>query len=237
MLPRRMVAVLLLAPWIAGPVAGQTWESKLELGLALNDGTSDTLDVNVALASIRETDLDRLGLLLRGAYGEADDDETSQKVLGEARYNRDITRLYYWNLLGSIEHDKFRDINIRTQTGPGLGVHVVRNDPTFLDLEAGIVYIHTDFDGSDSEDQIHWRFADVFRTEFSETTSFKQLLEWLPQFDDFGEYLLRFESVLSVAMTEAMSLNLRLVDDYDSDPPEELEKNNLALYATLGWTF
>jgi hypothetical protein len=136
-----------------------------------------------------------------------------------------------------VEHDKFRDINLRTRVGPGLGAHVVRRDPTFLDLEGGLVYIHTDFDEADDEDDMHWRFADVFRTEFSETTSLHQLFEWLPEFDDPGKYLLRFEAVLAVAMTDAMSLNLRVVDDYDSDPPPEVERNNLALYATVGWDF
>ena len=234
---RRMIVLLALGSWVAGPVLAETWESKLELGLSLNDGTSDTLDLHTALTSIRETDYDRLGFLLRGAYGEADGEETTQKVLGEARYNHTFMPPYFWSLLGSVEHDKFRDIDFRSVIGPGIGAHVIRDAPTFLDLEAGIVYVHSDYGDARDEDQIHWRFADAFRTEFNETVSFTQLLEWMPEIDDFGEYLVRFEAAFSVAMSRAMSLNLRLVNDYDSDPPEGIEKNNLALFATVGWTF
>lgn len=234
---RRMIALLALGSWVAGPVLAETWESRLELGMSLNDGTSDTLDLHAALTTIRETGYDRLGFLLRGAYGDADGEATTQKGLAEARYNHTFTPLYFWSLLGSVEHDRFRDIDFRSVIGPGIGVHAIRNAPTFLDLEAGIVYIHSDYSEAKDEDQIHWRFGNAFRTRFNETVSFTQRLEWMPEIDDFGEYLVRFEAALSVAMSQAMSLNLRLVDDYDSDPPEGIQKNNLAVYATLGWTF
>ena len=59
----------------------------------------------------------------------------------------------------------------------------------------------------------------------------------LAQAENLGEYRARLESTLSLALWRSLSLNLPLLDLYDTAPAQGVNRNELQIRSTLGITF
>ena len=55
--------------------------------------------------------------------------------------------------------------------------------------------------------------------------------------DELGEYRLRIESTLRYPVSKRLSLNLDVIDLYDTRPPETVNPNDLQIHSTIGVAF
>ena len=62
----------------------------------------------------------------------------------------------------------------------------------------------------------------------------RYLMEWLPEFSDFSNYLLNAEVGIEADITAGISLRVLAKDSYDSEPAAGREKNDLSVIAGLG---
>ena len=230
------------------------WTTALNAGLTMTDGNSETMAANVGLAT--EGEKDGLGSVIAGAdfnYGEstvsstATDPATGESVVTEteettvenakafANVKKTLSPMMFAYLDGSVLYDDVALIDYRATLGPGLGFYLLKNDKRQLSLEAGPSYVWEKVDGA-SNDYLALRFAERYSCQATKTAKLVQSLEYLPEAEDFDNYLLTAEIGVEAAMNDHLSLRIVLQDKYDSTPAPGAERNDLSLIAGLGFS-
>lgn len=214
-------------------------QTSLNAGLTLTDGNSETMLGNASLVVEGEKEL--LGSVRAGAefnYGEAqtnagekENNISNAKVYANAR--KTLTERAFAYLDAGLFHDDIAAISYRITAGPGGGMYLLKTDRLKLSAEGGPSYLVEKVDGSE-RDHFVLRVADRFEWQLSETAKCWQSAEYLPQVDDFGNYLLNAEVGAEAAMTSRIHLRVVLQDMYNSRPAEGKKKNDLTLIAGVG---
>ena len=227
------------------------WATALNAGLTLTDGNSETLAANVGLKT--EGAQEGLGSVLAGAefnYGESTvrtktvDEaggetvaETDEKTVENAKLFANVKKTLsprtFLSLDGTALYDDVADVDYRATLGPGLGFYAVKNDKRELSLEAGPSYVWEEVGGA-RDDYLALRFAERYVCQALPNAKLVQSLEYLPEAEDFDNYLLVGEIGVEAAMSDRLSLRVVLQSKYDNTPAEGKERNDLSLIAGIG---
>lgn len=223
----------------------------LNAGLTLTDGNSETLAANVGLKT--EGEKEGLGSLLAGAefnYGESaveteTTDEAGAATLAErdektvenakifANVKKTLSPRTFASVDGSALYDDVADVDYRATLGPGLGVYLLKSEKRELTLEAGPAYVWEEVGGA-SDDYLALRFAERYVCQALENAKLVQSLEYLPEAEDFDNYLLVGEVGVEAAMSEHLNLRVVLQDKYDNTPAAGKDRNDISLIAGVG---
>lgn len=212
----------------------------LSFGLTMTDGNSETLGANASLKT--EGEKAGLGSVIAGVegnYGESTVAEVKETTVENAKVfanvKKTLSERTFASLDGSVLYDDVALLDYRAMLGPGLGVYLVKNDKRSLSLEAGPSYVWDKKDGV-SDDYLALRFAERFSCQATKTAKLVQSLEYVPEAEDFDNYLLTGEVGVEASMSERLSLRVVLQDKYDSTPAAGAEYNDLSLIAGIGFT-
>lgn len=230
------------------------FKTSLNAGLTMTDGNSDTLAANLAL--ITEGEKAGLGSVIAGIEGNYGESTLSQSTTDEATGETTVTEesektvenakayanvkktlspMTFASLDGSVLYDDIALIDYRALLTPGLGAYLVKNEKRTLALEAGPSYVWEKVDGL-SDDYLALRVAERYTCQATETAKLVQTFEYVPEIEDFDNYLLTFEIGLEVAINSHLNLRIVLQDTYDNTPAQDTERNDLSLIAGLGFT-
>lgn len=235
----------------AGAEAPAGLATALNAGLTLTDGNSETLAANVGLKT--EGEKEGLGSVLAGAefnYGESTvqtkttdeagvetvaekDEKTVENAKLFANVKKTLSPRTFMSLDGTAAYDDVADIDYRATLGPGLGAYLVKNDRRELTLEAGPAYLWEKVGGA-RDDYLALRFAERYACQALKNAKLVQSLEYLPEAEDFDNYLLVGEIGVEAAMSDRLSLRVVLQSKYDNTPAEGKERNDLSLIAGIG---
>jgi len=220
------------------------WDTSLAVGANVNQGNTDTLGVNAALTTERDYEKMEYRFGVEANYGEstttADDgsestDKTAQNAKAYANIKRKFGTPYIYSD-NSLLHDEIGGIDSRLTLGAGGGLYALDNDKDKLGLEAGLAYIVEEFENGEDDDGLSLRLAARHDHTFSETAKCWASLEYLPNLDDFNDYLLNAEIGTETVLNSTLSLRIVAQDRYDSEPPEGREDNDLSVIAALVYT-
>lgn len=120
----------------------RAWSGTVDTGLEMRRGNTDTTEFNLSTTVTGRKESDVLTLRGSGAYSEAGDILNTRKYQGEGKwqvYPRD--RLYLYGLAGG-EHDDGRKLDLRAQTGAGVGYDFVENKKQKLSADVGLTYTY-----------------------------------------------------------------------------------------------
>lgn len=144
-------------------------------------------------------------------------------------------RLYLYNLLGG-GYDELQAIKSRYEIGPGLGYHAVTQTNFALNLEAGADYQVQNRVASPDTSDFFDRVAQDVTWKPTVRVTWTEKLELYPRVD-FGSYRSRFESNVAYALWRKLSLNLTVIDLYDSQPAADVTRNDFEVRSMLGYAF
>ncbi|MGD9874058.1 MAG: YdiY family protein [Kiritimatiellia bacterium] len=209
------------------------WKNSAGVGLTMTDGNSETLVANASAKSEHTAEAGILTLGIEGNYGEADDEKNVENAKALANYKRTYDAFYAY-LDGNVLYDDIAAIDYRATVGPGLGKFLVDSDKTKLGIEAGVAYIFEDV-ADVTEDYAALRLAQNFSRQISETAKIFESVEYLPEIEDFDNYLLNGEVGIEAAINSSASIRVSVKDKYDSTPGEGLEENDVSLIAALSF--
>jgi len=212
----------------------------LNAGLTMTDGNSETMAANASL--VTEGVKEGLGSMIAGIegnYGENTVDgvetKTIENVKASANAKKTLSERTFAYLDGSVLTDDIADIDYRATLGPGLGAYLVKNDKRTLSLEAGPSYVWEKVAGA-TDDYLALRFAERYTCQATKTAKLVQSLEYMPEAEDFDNYLLTGEIGIEAAINDHLSLRVVLQDKYDNTPAAGAERNDVSLIAGLGFT-
>jgi putative salt-induced outer membrane protein YdiY len=137
-----------------------------------------------------------------------------------------------------LEHDQFKDINLRTTVGTGLGYQVFEGEDMNLSLEAGPSYVRTDYDREDEEDSVAGRWAVKFDRFF-----FEKLFQ--PYFSNEGfisasdtsNIFMYTKTGLRFPLRSGFTVTAGFEWDWNNQPAEGTEKSDYRYILSLGYGF
>jgi putative salt-induced outer membrane protein len=218
------------------------WESSAAAGLTLTRGNSDTLLGTLTFATAKKWDQNELGLGADGAYGQTKqngvNDTTAESLHAFAQYNRLFTE--HWYGYGRIEglHDGVAEIRYRLTLSPGVGYYFIKNKSTDLSAEAGPGLVVQRLGSTDSS-YFTLRLGEKFHQALSDRARLWETLEFLPQVDDFNNYIVNFEVGVEADLSSSKKLSLRayLQDTYNNVPAKGRLKNDAKLVTAIAYKF
>jgi putative salt-induced outer membrane protein YdiY len=203
----------------------------LDLGATLTDGNSDSTKANGSLNL--QAERESLGSILagiQGNYGESEVDGERQTDVENAKAfinaKKTLTPKAFAYGESSILYDDIAEIDYRLTVGPGAGCYLVKSATDTASVEAGPSYIWEKVAGV-KDDYLALRLASRYEHVFAESAKCWLAAEYLPEAADFGNYLVNAEAGAEAALNARMSLKLVVQDKYDSEPGEDLEKNDV----------
>jgi len=83
----------------------------------------------------------------------------------------------------------------------------------------------------------HLLLAEESAHKLSETVSFKQRFEVDPSVAGTHRVLVKFNANLAVALNSSLSLNVGVIDTYNTQPPDGDERNDVSLFTGVNYRF
>ncbi len=217
----------------------RTWDGDMSFGGSTQTGNTDRSSLSIGGDWKRRIGkLDRTSISFLFNFSKEDEETTAQNTFGSLKYDHFYNKKIYAYLSTTFLNDKFKDLNLRTVVGPGLG-YLVWNDENgkTLDLEAGISYFSEDL--IDDEDQ-KWatgRLAADLAFKVFKIFRFRNKLEVFPNLIEFGRYTSRNVASLTTALGNGWSFKLSNIWQYDSDPPDDVENSDVTTIYAIQYSF
>lgn len=241
--PRPCRAVALKPPGPSLPAALgpflQTVHGKTQVGVDLGFGTKDRqlytgqLQATHVLNRLQNT-LDYLV-----AYGKADQTLSANRMDGALRTTFDLgreRRVYLFNKAAA-GYDQVRKIDLSYEEGAGLGYKLVMRPNLLMTVETGGQFHEYRYADGTAKDSISVTFGESVVWKITPKLTLTEKLQFLPDINDFADYRVRLDVNLSYPLWKQLTLNLNVIDLYDSRPPADVRRNDLTLQAAVGYTF
>ncbi len=217
---------------------GETlWKGHINTSFSVSDGNTNSENLNGDIELSARTKKNRF--TIGSIYNRSEDagDTTDANILGYGKYDYFFTKKLYSLINLSLEKNRFKDLNLRTTAGAGIGYQVFESSPKNLSFETGINYIKEDFKVANDNESPAFRWAvfyDVYLLPdtlqlFHDHVIFVNL--------DYGEnILIRSRTGLKVPATKKLYISIQVNFDWDNTPPENKERKDTTYIVGLGWT-
>jgi hypothetical protein len=173
------------------------------------------------------------------AYGKTDRTLSANRMDGSSKTDVDLgadRRIFVYNLAGA-GYDEIRLIDFRYEIGPGIGYHLITRTNFVLNVESGVNYQSEHRADNTRTERYYLRFAEDLTWKISSRLSLDEKLEFFPGLEDPGQFRIRFETNLRYWLRENLSLNLTVLDIYDTDPARGVNRNDLQIRSSVGLKF
>ena len=242
-------SLTLVACCLALPLAAQAqtktdgvWRGAAGAAAAVTSGNTSTsaLSLNADLSRATTADKTTLGGLIN--YGKnktgGQNTTTANKWAGFGQYDFNLSpRTYAFGRLG-LEGDELIDLNLRTALAAGVGYKLIDTKETSFNVFGGAGYTTDKYDVAQTiggKSGTKFSRSSLFLGEesshqLSPSVSVKQRLELWPGLSGDKAKLAKFTAGVSVAMSSTLSLNVSLIDTYNSKPPAGSKKNDVGFF-------
>ena len=165
------------------------WKGGANVGFGLTRGNSQTKNLDIAFTADRKTLHDHLGLYTNSVYATNDAPgatpaTTANAVQGGIRYDHDLTPRLFAYVGADFQTDALQTLDLRSVFGGGLGVHVIQNTRTTLDLLGGVNYTREKYSLLPSRSFAAASVGEELSHKLGANTVVTQKLYFFPNFND-----------------------------------------------------
>ena len=224
-------------PPTAKPPRPKHWSGEALLGADLGYSQKDRQLYTGRLKAVYASSPLRSALDYLATYGRTDGELSANRMDGSIKTDYDLNPRTYVYSLGGGGYDEIRKIDWRYEVGPGVGRHLARLTNFVLNGEAGLNYQVQNFEGARQDDLFHYRLAQDLRWNIGTQFTLDEKVEYLPQWNDFEEYKFRVEGNLRYWVRVNLSLNLTVINTFDTLTAPGVKQNDLQVRSSIGVKF
>lgn len=171
------------------------------------------------------------------SYGRTDGVLSENRMDGSSKTDFNLGKRVFVYNLGGAGHDEIRKIDLRYEEGPGIGYHLITRSNFVFNVESGANYQAQYFSDRTKNENFYVRLAEDFTWKINNRLTWDEKLEYFPRVENGNQYRARFETNLKYLLLQNLSLNLTVIDQYDSEPANGVDKNDLQVRSSLGLKF
>ena len=209
-----------------------SWDGNVSLGGSVKTGNTESVNINLSLAALREWEHDRFQFRFFYNYEEDNQTLSGRDFFGTMKFDHFFTKKFFNALSLEIKGDEFKDLKLRTTIGLGLGYRFWNDDVKTLELEGGLSYFSENMDVGMDQEFFAGRFGVTFSYKIFENLSIKNYLLYYPNLERPKDYRLRNELSLISALGADWSTKVTYIFDQDTEATfGVLEKDHQFIFA------
>jgi putative salt-induced outer membrane protein YdiY len=223
---------------LPGVVTGQEWRRNghINVGWSQSSGNTDVTRAHTDAEIIAQHGQNRYTAGIAINYATDHNVETESNGLAYGKYDRFFSPKWYAYGNTTFEHDKFRDINLRTTLGVGSGYQAIASSRTNLSLEGGLEYVYTDYlvasnDGFPAM-RLAWRFDHYL---LPDRLQFFQKVEGYMSLENLKKSFARTQTGLRMPISGNFVATTEYDLAWDGDPQPGRVSTDKILLFTLGY--
>jgi putative salt-induced outer membrane protein YdiY len=216
---------------------------KYKGGLSMSGRITDG-NANTKSASARgevETKVERQRLSLRGGwdYTETEGELSQRRAFGAIKLDYFFTKKLYAFVQASFEGDKFKDLDLRSTFGAGLGFQWIDDETLKYYTEAGLSYVVEDRRRGEDQQTLSARAAHKFDWTIVAPNRlvFFHFGEIYPSVEDLDDFFAHTETGLRVGILDGLGAVFQVDFDYDNTPAPGRGRRDTAYLVGIGYTF
>jgi len=219
----------------------EAWHGDVAFGLSLAKGNANTLLLNGEAKAVKLWSENELALGADGQYGlnnwgKSNEVKTADNIHGFTEYKRLFTERFYGSARIDGFHDDVADLHYRIIVGPAAGYYFIKSATTKFDGEIGPSFI-TEKQGSNTTSFVTMRTSERGEHSFTKTSKIWEEVDYLPQVDDFHNYLLNAEVGAEAAINTRLSLRVVAMDKFNNRPPTGILRNDITLVSSVVYKY
>jgi len=237
------------------PSLYHNWAGGVNFGFALARGNSQTKNLNLGFNAVRPTNHDKITMYANSIYSTNDKSTasphvTANTILGGVRYDRDIMPHLFAFGAGDFATDDLQNLNLRAILTGGLGLHVIKNDRTTIDLLGGANYTRESYadifdtstpplllQAAHTNSFAGLTLGDELYHKLGASSLFTQRFYYYPNLNNGGGYRTAFDAGFSAKLNKWLGWQTGFSDRYTSNPAISNLKNDVLLTTGLNLTF
>jgi len=231
------------------------WEGGVNVGFSVARGNSETESLSLAFNADHPTEHDKI-TMYASSINTTNNLTTPSTVAaltqGGIRYDRDITKRLFVFVAADYMANVLQFLDLRQVYGGGLGVHVIKNDNTTLDVLGGLNYTHETYSNGNliaagpppvyDSYGVTNRFlaatiGDEWDQKLGKSTTFTQTLGFFPDLQQTGEYRFTFNFGTVTKVNKWLGWQNQFGDIYVTNPPASAKKNDVVFTTGLNISF
>lgn len=213
------------------------WEGGFTLAGNLQKGNSDTFGASAAFEGVKRSQSDRFSLRYLFNFAEEDDRVIARNHFGAGKYDYFFLRKLYGYLGMDVLNDKFRDIQLRTTIGPGVGYQFWDDNRKAIGVEAGLSYLSESQYAEANTKNMAARLAANLRYTFGTHLILSDRIAYYPSLEKAEANRLRNEAAINVSLWSGWSQRIAYILDYSSAPPDDVKKTDTTVILGLQYHF
>jgi putative salt-induced outer membrane protein len=231
----------------AVPAAAQTttppaptplWSGNFGVGLAITSGNTDTKNLNVTLAAVRDPKK-RNVIRINGLYLRGDQDGlvVVNQTQFTARDEVSLSKKTFVFAQGNYVKDTFKGIRYLFSPTGGFGYKFINTDKTTLEADTGVGAVWESDVSRPSVVTGAYNAGETFSWKVSKTATITQSVASLWKTDDWSDSFHTFSVALAASITTHSQVKIGLLDTFKNVPPPPLKRNDTSLITALVWKF
>lgn len=239
------------------PHLGDFWSGNLDTGLSVTRGNSSTLSYTLGGRAVRATDRDKITVYTTAVYGKTDTTTPSQviahQIAGGVRGDINFTPRWFAFAATDFNSNALQHLDLQNVVDGGLGSHIIKTANTQFDLSLGAGYNQEYFGtyfvtnptpppptnpvAAVTQKNAEATAGEEFDTKLGGRSTFTETFNYFPNLTGPGGYRYTFNTVLSTAISKWFGWQFNLSDNFLSNPPGGIKKNDLLISTGLRLTF
>jgi YD repeat-containing protein len=239
------------------PQLGDFWGGTLDTGLSLTRGNSATLSYTLAGRAVRQTDRDKITVYTSAVYGKTDTTSPSQviahQITGGIRGDLNFRARWFAFAATDFNSNALQNLDLQNVVDGGIGGHLIKTKKTQFDLFAGAGYNQEFFRAytlpnpapppptllfpAFTQRNAVANAGEQFDTKLGSRSTFSETFNYFPNLTGPSGYRYTLNSVVSTAISRWLGWQFSLNDNFLSNPPTGIKRNDLLLSTGLRLTF
>lgn len=239
------------------PRLSDLWSGTLDTGLSLTRGNSATLSYTFAGKAVRQTDRDKISVYLTAVYGKNDTTSPSQviahQITGGVRGDINVSPKWYGFAATDFDSNALQHLNLQNVVYGGVGAHLLKTKSAQLDVFGGAGYNQEFFEAytlpnatppppslafpAVTQRNAEANAGEQFDAKLGSRSTFSETWNYFPNLSGPSGYRFTFNSVLSTAISKWLGWQFSLNNNFLSNPPAGIKRNDLLLSTGLRVTF
>jgi putative salt-induced outer membrane protein YdiY len=229
-----LAQITVINPKPPGPAV--TLKGTANVGASVTSGNTDTKSLYIDGKLVARSAKNRF--TIGGLMNKAEDSgkKTVDNATGYMEYDYFFKEKWYAYTNGTVTHDHFKDIHLRTVLGAGAGYQIFETPIRNLSLEAGLSYVNEDFNVAEDQGFAAGRWAvDFDHFFFNKGVQFFHSHEGVVSLENSKDLFIRSQTGFRFPLFKGLNTTAQLNWDYENNPSPGRERSDETYLLTLGY--
>jgi putative salt-induced outer membrane protein YdiY len=215
---------------------GVTVSGVVNLGFTGTQGNSETMQLHGDFESVFKGKTTRYTIGGEINHESESGRNTVANWQAYTKYDAFLTPKWYLFANLGVERDRFKDLNLRTNLGPGSGYYVWKSERRNFSLEGGFNYVKEDLIAAPDRYYGATRWSvDLDYFVYRRIAQFFHRHVGLVGLESNGNVVIRSKTGFRLPLTDHLSTTLQVDVDWDSDPSPGAESTDTRYIVKVGY--